>query len=71
MERGTGADGDWDLARTLAAMPVTCRRLLDRHLPGADGLCRGCYSQVRLAHRWPCVLYQAAIIADRIADGIE
>jgi len=71
MELGTGPGDDWELARTLAGIPVAYQRLLDAHRRGSDGLCLGCYSQVRLAHRWPCALYQVALAARRIADGIE
>lgn len=45
--RLTGAVG------VLAQWPRVVARLLDEHVPGPDGRCRGCRSQVRQAPRWP------------------
>ena len=53
-------DGNRELAGILAGMPVTRRRLLDAHRPGATGVCLGCQSQVGPTNRWPCALYLAA-----------
>ena len=58
---------DWPFAAELAGMPEVWRALLELHVGGRDGRCRGCYSQVRVAPRWPCTLYRAAVQARRIA----
>jgi hypothetical protein len=58
---------EWRLPVELAAMPEVWRTLLERHVSGRDGRCRGCRSQVRTAPRWPCTLYRAAAHARRIA----
>jgi hypothetical protein len=43
-------------ATVLAQWPRVVARLLHEHVPGPDGRCRGCRSQVRTAPRWPCRL---------------
>jgi hypothetical protein len=58
---------EWGLAIELAAMPDVWQALLERHVRGPDGRCRGCHSQVRTAPHWPCTLYCAAAQARRIA----
>jgi hypothetical protein len=60
---------EWPFAVELAAMPDVWRALLESHVSGRDGRCRGCYSQVRSAPHWPCPLYGAAAQARRIAAG--
>jgi hypothetical protein len=51
---------EWPFAVELAAMPEVWRALLELHVSGRDGRCRGCHSQVRSAPHWPCTLYRAA-----------
>jgi hypothetical protein len=58
---------EWPFAVELAAMPEVWRALLELHVSGRDGRCRGCHSQVRSAPHWPCTLYRAAVQARRIA----
>jgi hypothetical protein len=58
---------EWPFAAELAAMPEVWRALLELHISGRDGRCRGCHSQVRMAPHWPCTLYRAAAQARRIA----
>jgi hypothetical protein len=58
---------EWPFAVELAAMPEVWRALLELHVSGRDGRCRGCYSQMRSAPHWPCTLYRAAVQARRIA----
>ncbi len=60
---------EWPFAVELAAMPEVWRVLLELHVSGRDGRCRGCHSQVRSAPHWPCPLYGAAAQARRIAAG--
>jgi hypothetical protein len=61
---------EWGFAVELAAMPEVWGALLELHVCGPDGRCRGCHSQVRSAPHWPCPLYGAAAQARRIAaDG--
>jgi hypothetical protein len=60
---------EWPFAVELAAMPEVWRALLELHVSGRDGRCRGCHSQVRSAPHWPCPLYGAAAQARRIAAG--
>jgi hypothetical protein len=59
--------GDWPFAVELAAMPEVWAALLQLHVSGGDGRCRGCRSQVGIAPHWPCTLYRAAAQARRIA----
>jgi hypothetical protein len=58
---------DWPFAVELAAMPQVWAVLLELHVSGRDGRCRGCRSQVRIVPHWPCTLYRAAVQARRIA----
>jgi hypothetical protein len=60
---------DWPFAVELAAMPEVWSALLQLHVSGRDGRCRGCRSQVGIAPHWPCTLYRAAAQARRIAAG--
>jgi hypothetical protein len=60
---------EWPFAVELAAMPQVWAALLELHVSGRDGRCRGCRSQVRIAPHWPCTLYRAAVQARRIAAG--
>jgi hypothetical protein len=62
-----GSQSDWPFAVELAAMPQVWATLLELHVSGRDGRCRGCRSQVRIAPHWPCDLYRAAAQARRIA----
>lgn len=48
------------LVHALAQWPDVVLRLLDAHVAGPDGRCRGCTSQVRPAPRWPCRLADLA-----------
>jgi hypothetical protein len=50
-------------AAALAAAPAVSARLLEVHVEGPDGRCRGCHSAVRLAPRWPCRLAACAMLA--------
>ena len=43
-------------AAVIAGWPRVVARLLDAHVGGPDGRCRGCTSQVSLPPRWPCRL---------------
>jgi hypothetical protein len=45
-----------DAAAIIAGWPRVVARLLDAHVGGPDGRCRGCTSQVTLPPRWPCRL---------------
>ena len=68
MDHGAGALADVTdlrLIHELAHWPGVVGRLLDAHVPGPDGRCRGCTSQVRAAPRWPCRL---AHVAERAAQ---
>ncbi|WP_214400999.1 hypothetical protein [Pseudonocardia lacus] len=52
-----------EAARIVAGWPRVLTRLLDTHVPGPDGRCRGCTSQVSLPPRWPCALTEFARLA--------
>ncbi len=62
-------EDEWELPKLMAAMPGVCEGLLNTHVADANGRCRGCDSQVRIAERWPCTLYRAAEQGRRIAAG--
>ncbi len=69
---GVGMD---DLAYELAWQPEITRQLLVRHVPDANGRCRGCTSPGTglPGKRWPCALYFYADAATQIAvrHGID
>jgi hypothetical protein len=50
-------------AAAMAAAPALSARLLELHVAGPDGRCRGCHSAVRLAPRWPCRIAACAMLA--------
>lgn len=52
-----------EAARIVGGWPRVLTRLLDTHVAGPDGRCRGCTSQVSLAPQWPCPLTEFARLA--------
>lgn len=56
------------LAVALAPMPEAWQRLLAEHVPDAQGRCVACRWQTRAADRWPCVVYDLAAAAQRVAN---
>lgn len=45
-----------DAAAILAGWPRLRARLHAVHVPGPDGRCRACTSQMHRAPRWPCAI---------------
>ncbi|WP_156934681.1 hypothetical protein [Pseudonocardia spinosispora] len=57
-----------ETARILRQWPDVCRALIEIHVPGPDGRCLGCFSQVHGAPKWRCALRLVADLA--IAPGV-
>ncbi len=49
----------------IARMPGLAARLRALHVPGPDGRCRGCTSEVHPSPRWPC---RIAFVAGRASE---
>lgn len=64
----------WDtFTEALSVMPESYTKLLDLHVPAANGRCRACTEGgTGVPHEpWPCAVHDVAARAQRIAQGRE
>jgi hypothetical protein len=56
----------FEAAKVITGWPLVRERLRAAHVPDAEGRCRACRSQTRMAPRWPCALAMLARGGDAV-----